>query len=135
MGRGRGGFYSYDVLDRLFNVMEGESAWEVLPQFQDLRAGDAIMAGSARWPVRIADANDALVFGGEDGGVRWTWQMILVPLADGRTRLTSRNRGALPENAPPFIIAMLDPASFIMTRKWLYGVKERAERLARRRAV
>jgi hypothetical protein len=37
MGYGRGGWYSYDRLD-----MEGSSADSILPQFQDLAAGDLV---------------------------------------------------------------------------------------------
>jgi hypothetical protein len=37
MGYGRGGWYSYDRLD-----MEGSSADRILPQFQDLAAGDLV---------------------------------------------------------------------------------------------
>ena len=39
LGKGRGGLYSYDWLDRLFGYLDAPSATRVLPQFQQLQAG------------------------------------------------------------------------------------------------
>jgi hypothetical protein len=46
MGYGRGGLYSYDWLDRLFGYLDSPSTNEILPEFQELRAGDEIPSGA-----------------------------------------------------------------------------------------
>jgi hypothetical protein len=63
----------------------------------------------------------------------WTFGLYL---QDGeRTRLASRNRlrvsGPLARLGKP---AFMEPGSLVMARKMLLGIRERAERLAKRRA-
>ena len=41
IGQGRGGFYSYDLLENLMGL-DIHSADRILPEFQDLRVGDVI---------------------------------------------------------------------------------------------
>src|SRR5215470_3516274 len=45
MGSGRGGAYTYDWIENLF-ALDMHSASEILPQFQDLKVGDALPLGS-----------------------------------------------------------------------------------------
>jgi hypothetical protein len=62
MGYRRGRLYSYDWLDRLFGYLDAPSAERVLPEFQDLKAGDTIPLGRGpHWPVRVAAPGRALV--------------------------------------------------------------------------
>ena len=57
MGYGRGGWYSYDRLD-----MEGSSADTVLPQFQDLAAGDLVPTHpGGGFVARVVDREKSLV--------------------------------------------------------------------------
>lgn len=134
LGRGRGGLYSYDALDRLFGFLDAPSAQEILPQFQELHAGDAIPMSPADWPVQFVEPGRVLVLGdriGEDGG-GWSWAFGLYPVGDGRTRLVSRNRVRTPGGIV-WRVAMLviDAAALVMTRQMLVNLKGRAERLAR----
>jgi hypothetical protein len=62
-----------------------------------------------------------------------TWGFHLFERVDGATRLVERWRG---DWAPSvrntiFYRALLEPAVFLMGRKMLLGIKERAEQLAR----
>src|SRR6266536_3703203 len=45
MGTGRGGLYSYDLLDRLFGFLDRPSATRILPEFQHLAVGDKVPWG------------------------------------------------------------------------------------------
>jgi hypothetical protein len=57
MGYGRGGWYSYDKLD-----MKGSSSDSILPQFQDLAAGDIVPTHpGGGFVAKVVDAGEALV--------------------------------------------------------------------------
>jgi hypothetical protein len=132
MGYRRGGLYSYDWLDRLFGYLDGPSAEQVLPEFQRLRAGDAIPVGRGPafpvtevWPFRV------LVMGGATEEFQWSWQFELRRVDPRETRLISRNRARVPRTiGTTLFMWLLEPAAFIMTRKMLLGIKRRAESLA-----
>jgi hypothetical protein len=49
---------------------------------------------------------------------------------DGATRLISRNRFRLPRLVDRIGMVPMEPASLLMERKMLLGIKQRAERLA-----
>ena len=53
-----------------------------------------------------------------------TWQFVLVPLADGSTRLLLRSNMAMKPELP---IKLTYFAQFIMERKMLLTLRERAE--------
>ncbi|MGZ5493710.1 MAG: hypothetical protein ACXW3E_09620 [Thermoanaerobaculia bacterium] len=125
----RGGFYTYTWIERLLG-MEVSNAEVILPQFQELQPGDRIdHAGNLI--VRAIEANHHIVLGPPVGTPTGdaTWTIVLTRRDDGTTRLLSRVRARLaatPRGA--FWLALLDPGQFVMERRWLLGVKERAER-------
>jgi hypothetical protein len=133
MGKGRGGLYSYDWLDRLFGYLDGPSAEVILPQLQHLAVGDVIpVGGPGGFPVVALRPHEALVLGGETDQFAWVWQLVLVPVSRHRTRLISRSRGRTPRSVKSVLMMMvLEPAAFIMTRKMLLGIQRRAEGLSR----
>jgi hypothetical protein len=133
MGSGRGGLYSYDILDRLFHILDAPSVERVLPEWQHLRAGDVIPVGSSPgFPVRAIEQDRYLVLAGEQDGTRWLWSMVLEPLPGGCTRFITRNRMAVPPGvASRVMMFVLDLAAFVMVRRWLLRIGSLAERLAR----
>jgi protein-S-isoprenylcysteine O-methyltransferase Ste14 len=133
LGKGRGGLYSYDWLDRLFGVLDAASADTLIPAFQQLRAGDTIpVGGSPGWPVAIAKPNELLLLDVHQAGAHVTWAFALVPISPTETRLIMRVRARLPSGwRLPLLWAVLDPAEFLMVRRQLIGIRDRAERLAR----
>jgi hypothetical protein len=134
MGKGRGGLYSYDWLDRLFGYLDRPSADRILPEFQHLAVGDVIPIGGAAggFPVKAIEPGEALVLGGETEAFQWVWQFALAPVSRRQTRLISRNQARVPRSiASSLIMLVLEPAAFIMTRKMLLGIKRRAEALSR----
>ncbi len=130
MGPGRGGAYTYDWIENLLGL-NMHSADQILPQYQDLKAGDAQHLGTRGPVLRVAvlEPEHALAFRSDDGN--WVWAFVLEPAGD-HTRLISRNRIA----ASPSPLGraantyLMEPGSLIMERKMLIGIKQRAERLA-----
>ena len=135
IGYQRGGLYSYDWLDRIFGFLDRPSATRVLPGFQHLAVGDTIAWGRAGTELTagVVDPPRALALSFEQRGFKWVWQFGLYPLAEPRTGFVTRGSERVPAN-PLWWLGMriMEPASFIMTRRFLFGVKERAEALPAR---
>jgi hypothetical protein len=131
MGYRRGGLYSYDWLDRLFGYLDGPSANRVLPEYQRLAVGDVIPVGRGQgFPVTAIEPCRALVLSGTNDGFQWVWQFGLYPLDAGRTRLVTRGAQYFVNTPGTWLfMRVMEPAAFIMTRKMLLGVKQRAEAL------
>jgi hypothetical protein len=128
MGSGRGGAYSYDWIENLLGL-NMHSASEVLPEYQDIKAGDELPVGG-RGPVmrvEVADPPRALAVRSTD--MNWVWMFTLLPEGDS-TRLISRNRIATRALNPAgrlFYLLFMEPGSLVMERKMLLGIKHRAE--------
>jgi hypothetical protein len=132
VGYQRGGLYSYDWLDRLFGFLDRPSATRILPEFQHLAVGDKIPWGRAgtELTVGVVEPLRALALSHEDRGFKWVWQFGLYPLDDQRTRFVTRGSEQVPNNLLWWLgMRVMEPASFIMTRRFLLGVKQRAEAL------
>ena len=129
MGYRRGGLYSYDWLDRLFGYLDRPSATTLLPEFQHLKVGDEIPLGRGMgFPVAVVQRGHALVLSGTADGLTWVWQFGLFPLGGVRTRLISRTAGQVPRGFAWWcFLRVLEPAAFLMTRRMLIGLKQRAE--------
>ncbi len=136
MGYQRGGLYSYDWLDRLFGYLDRPSATRILPEYQQLVVGDHIPVGRGpSWPVAALEANRALVLDMRNmPGLDWVWQFGLYPVDDRRTQLVSRSRVRARTVWARLVTYAIEPAGFLMTRRMLLGVKERAEALRRSNA-
>jgi len=130
LGYRRGGLYSYDWLDRLFGFLDAPSANRILPECQTLEAGDVIPIGlGGGFPVSAVDPFRSIVLAGASGETSWMWQLALVPIENGSTRLISRNRGRMSRTLmSTLFMAALEPAGFLMTRRMLIGIKHRVEK-------
>jgi len=131
MGFRRGGLYSYDWLDRLFGYLDRPSATHVLPEFQQLAAGDEIPLGRGpAWPVAVVEPWRALVLDMRNmGSIDWVWQFGVYPIDERRTVLVSRSRVHARTIWAWLLTCAIEPAGFVMTRRMLLGVKQRAEAL------
>ena len=131
MGQDRGGFYSYDWLERALGDRI-RNADRVHPEWQTLREGDLVRATQPDylggrfgrdlgWRVVRVEPGRVVTLGG------WG-AFVLQPYGDG-TRLIVRTRGAGRPNVPlaPIGALMFEPAHFIMERGMLLGIKARAE--------
>ena len=132
LGQGRGGLYSYDWLENLVGC-DIHSADRILPQFQQpLRVGGRVirMAQYAPSnPVALFEPGRALVLGGVNdadadlaaGRPSSTWAFIVHPVDQHTTRLLIRSRGS------SRIGPIQGPIQFVMQRKAMVGIKQRAE--------
>ena len=122
----RGGAYTYDWIENLLGL-NMHSADEVLPEFQDPQVGDTISYGKNTMRIARVEPGRVLAWRSEDGN--WVWSFVLEP-GERTTRLISRNRFRLPSLGARIGMLPMEPASLVMERKMLLGIKERAERLA-----
>jgi hypothetical protein len=132
IGYQRGGLYSYDWLDRLFGFLDRPSATRIHPEFQQLAVGDKIPWDSrgTQLTVDVVEPPRALALSYDAGGFKWVWQFGLYPLDEQRTRFVSRGTERVPSGLRWWLgMRVMEPAAFIMTRRFMLGVKERAEAL------
>lgn len=137
LGQGRGGFYSYDLLENLAGC-DIHSADELVPQWQDVSVGDEVhLAPQFALPVAVAEPGEALVLHGagpvdDEGPVPFdfVWAFVLRPLPGGRTRLVVRERYAYRTGWAGRLVEPVSWVSFAMTQKMLRGIRDRAERYA-----
>jgi hypothetical protein len=120
----RGGAYTYDWIENLMGL-DMHSADHVLPEFQDPKPGDTLGYGSNRMKVERVEPEHVLAWRSEDRN--WVWTFVLEPRGNS-TRLISRNRFRLPTLAARLGMIPMEPASLLMERKMLLGIKQRAER-------
>jgi hypothetical protein len=123
----RGGAYTYDWIENLLGL-DMHSVDRVLPEFQHPEVGDTIGLGPNRMRIERAEPERVLAWRSEDGN--WIWTFVLAE-SDGTTRMISRNRFRLPTLAARIGMLPMEPASLLMERRMLLGIKERVERLSR----
>lgn len=137
MGQGRGGHYSYDWLENLFGF-QVHSVREILPQWQHLKEGDTINFSACRKMVvdQIESEKHLLLLEHDKkqkktrkNMPRASWLIYLQPLENGTTHLISHIRYAYRPGIINFLKMRLfiELAGFIMERRMLLGIKERAE--------
>lgn len=147
IGQERGGLYSYEGLENLIGS-DMHNADRVDPAMQ-LKVADRVRLGPKGYPLFVVlalEPSHSLVMAGADlkteAPVRWaepmppafacsSWALVLAKLPNGHTRLFSRNRL---DFGPPNLANRLmwglaaGPIGFVMERKMLLGIRERAER-------
>lgn len=150
IGQGRGGFYSYDLLENL-SGLDIHSANRILPQFQDLKRGDGIpmapgpefygfIVAEVATPERLVLELCIHPFTGQQVGsapsrgpwLHASWAFALVPVGERSTRLITRTRlrVRMPFGLGGPYRVVLELVEFIMERRMLLGLRERAEAAA-----
>jgi hypothetical protein len=134
MGQGRGGLYSYDVLENLIGC-DIHSADRIVEEWQHVTVGDSFrLHPDIALHVAVVEPDYALVV---QGGVPmgdtappydFTWAFVLNELTDGTTRLVIRERYCFTRWWASLVVDSVTPVSFVMTRKMLHGIRARAER-------
>ena len=127
----RGGAYTYDWIENLLGL-DMHSADRVLPEYQHPQVGDTLGYGTNRMRFERVEPPHVLATRSEDGN--WVWSFIL-DAHDGKSRLISRNRFRLRSLTAKIGMVPMEPASLVMERKMLRGIKERTERLAAKAEV
>ena len=140
LGQGRGGFYSYDALENLVGC-DIHSADRIVPEWQDVVVGSEVrLAPEVAMTVAAVDPGQALVLRGviprgrSPAPFDSTWAFVLREEPDGTTRLVSRERYEYLTWWAALVVEPTSVVSFVMSRKMLHGIADRAERgvLARR---
>jgi hypothetical protein len=136
MGQGRGGLYSYENLENLVGC-DIHNANQILPEFQNLRIGEKIRLGPDGYPYYVVAGimpSYALILGGDQSmpsDLGQSWVFVLEKKESNSTRLLIRSHGSFASTFTNFIIwrVITEPLQFVMERRMLLGIKERAEKL------
>jgi hypothetical protein len=144
LGAGRGGMYSYDWLETAAGLGI-HSADRIHPELQQLKVGDTVpLSPDGGLSVRLLRPTTVLGLGGTidlrtrrmfpDGvppaGPRLEvgWTFVLRPMGPQASRLVSRTRYNYSPLAAGLVLrALLEPAQFLMERRMLLGIRNRAE--------
>ena len=140
IGQDRGGFYSYTWLENIVGARM-RNADRILPGLPALTVGDSVWmapqsryGGQGRMKVAMIEPGRYLVLvaledyeavvrtGRAPDGA---WALILEPVDDHTTRLLVRSRSGRATTPGRFLF--FDPIHFIMERKMMLGIRERAE--------
>jgi hypothetical protein len=125
----RAGAYTYDWIENLLGL-DMHTVDRVLPEFQHPEVGDSVGYGPNRLTFEIVEPEHVFSSRSDDGN--WVWTFVLED-REGATRLLSRNRFRLMRLRDRIWMIPMEPASLVMERKMLLGIKRRAERLAAER--
>ncbi|TDV44145.1 SRPBCC family protein [Actinophytocola oryzae] len=134
LGQSRGGFYSYDVLENLVGCRI-HNADRVVSEWQHIAVGDEVrLHPEVALTVAAVSPGRALVL---RGGVPmddvpppydFTWAFVVAERPDGTTRLLVRERYAYTRGWAALLVEPVAVISFLMSRKMLRGIRDRAER-------
>lgn len=146
MGYGKGGLYSYELLENLIGC-DMHNADKIRPEFQHLQIGDAVRLGPKGYPLfKVVDLRPYhyILMAGADpkteqigevsdpmpeSYVVSNWLFLVESRNDGTTRLIVRDRMDYSSSSANTILwrVLMEPINFIMERKTLLGIKQRAE--------
>jgi hypothetical protein len=134
LGQGRGGFYSYDVLENLVGC-DIHSANRIVPEWQHVEVGAQVnLHPDVALTVAVVEAGRAVVWrGGVPIGPMpppydFTWAFVLRDGPGPTTRLMVRERYRYTRWWAALIVEPTQVISFLMSQRMLRGIKERAER-------
>lgn len=127
IGQKRGGFYSYTWLENLVGC-QMRNADQIVPEWQDLKVGDHVWLHPKAPPLKVLTIEPQRAIVLEN-----SWTFFLRPIDEQTTRLIIRGRGEFNPDLKNALLNFLlwrvvfEPAHFIMERKMMLGIKERAE--------
>jgi uncharacterized protein YndB with AHSA1/START domain len=147
LGQDRGGFYSYDRLENLAGA-DIHNVERIVPEMQHLKVGDFVPMAPVEWGVPTGgftvvaiEPERAIVWrqgwpgdlenlGPSEAQGRGTWAFVLEKVGEGTTRLILRERSGHKPRMRDVVFQYLfmERQHFIMERRMLKGIKERAER-------
>jgi hypothetical protein len=148
MGRGRGGLYSYEWIENAGMGLDIHNVDRIVPELQNLKVGDVMPLGPDNFGPQVVtlEPNRVMVLHGDtrQGGevaipdmkpgdyLAVLWTFYLEPAGANTTRLIERFvLDYNPTTQNQFMYGLfLEPGAFIMERKMLLGIKQRAECIA-----
>jgi hypothetical protein len=112
LGQGRGGFYSYDLLENLVARCDIHSADHIVAEWQRIAVGDRVLLHpDVPLAVAVVEPGQVLVLRGG------------VPMGTTAPPYDFTRRWA------PLLVEAAEAVSFVMSQKMLRGIRVRAERL------
>lgn len=149
VGQDRGGFYSDAWLAKLAGPGGVRRAGAVVPERPDRRVGESVwlarpdrLGGAERLVVAALERGHYMALvsptkaerltTGDPGG-EGAWVFVVEPINEHTTRLLVRTRAGEDTGFLRWLYTFFvaDPAHFVMERRMMLGIKERAEALAR----
>ena len=134
LGQGRGGFYSYDGLENLVGC-DIHSADRVVPEWQDVVVGAEVrlapelaLTVAAVEPGRYLVLRGGVPMGRTPAPFDFTWAFVVNEEPDGTSRLVVRERYEYLRWWAALVVEPTSVLSFVMSRKMLHGIADRAER-------
>jgi hypothetical protein len=142
LGQDRGGFYSYEWLENLARARI-RNADRILRDLPERAPGEKLwLTSPEEWSGAgfvVVARNDpgralaTLTHVGADEAPAGTWAFVVEPLGPDRARLLVRSRAGRATAPPPlgwrlFDLVVFEPAHFVMERRMMIGIAERAER-------
>lgn len=147
LGQDRGGFYSYAFLENLA-AADIHNVDRIVPEMQQLRVGDFVPMAPVEWGVPMGgftvvevEPGRAIVWrqgwpedvedlSSSEAESRGKWAFVLEEIGEGATRLILGERSGLKPGTRDVSLnyLFLERQHFVMVRRMLKGIKERAER-------
>lgn len=143
MGQDRGGLYSYDWLENLAGL-DFHSADRIVPEWQHVQVGEIVRFAPNQDTLVVSrvEPNECLVWrvlnpathqaADSSSGPIWvdaTWSFVLLRVDEQHSRLIQRFRfGIRPRLLGVLYTALIEIPHFVMERRMLLGIRERAER-------
>ncbi len=143
VGQNRGGFYSYQGLENLMGC-EISNAVRPVREYQHRRPGDEVYLHPDMSPLTVSSLRNyywLVLKGGDlagagetadDSETAITWTFYLQRIDNTTTRLITRGRYKYDDRRTSNLFygtLLVEPINFVMERKMLIGIKERAEAL------
>lgn len=133
MGQGRGGLYTYDLVENLIGC-DMHSADHIVSEWQQVRVGDEFklhpdvaLTVAAVEPGRALVIRGGVPMGEAAAPYDFTWAFTVADQPDGTTRLVVRERYQCTRRWARLLVEPLQVVSFVMSQKMLRGIKSRAE--------
>jgi hypothetical protein len=151
IGYKRAGWYSYDFIHRILGIAGSVdddrcSAWRIIPELQHLAVGDMVpLAPGMGFTVAAIEPDRVFLWHtaidmrtGEpidlgdtmpNTGLNSSWVWFLKEIDESTMRLIVRARQDYGSTLPNTLMirGFIEPGSFVMQRKTLLGIKQRAE--------
>lgn len=127
LGDVRGAFYSYTFIENLF---QGEAIYhnanEIVPQWQNPQPGQRMIDDVLA--IRTVEPGRYLLAAKTDTDLTWIWLWYLEPQGQAQTRLIVRVYiQTPPELNNPVVTGVFDLGGFVMERRMIEGIVDRAE--------
>jgi hypothetical protein len=133
LGQGRGGFYSYDLVENLVGCRI-HSADRIVPEWQSIEVGTKVaLAPGVELSVVAVEVGRAVVLRGappmfgKPAPYDFTWAFVVNDEPDGTSRLIVRERYTYTRRWAALLVRPVLPVSFLMSQRMLRGIRDRAQ--------